>query len=187
MTVVVGGEPCTVLLSGGIDSAVVAALLLEGGWRASALWIDIGQPAATSERAASVEIAEYLGIVWRPCSARGIQVPASGEIPGRNDLLVGIGMAAAPRESVAIGIHAGTPYSDNSPGWLSAWNALADTQYGGSARLLAPLVEMYKTDVIGLARDLSIPLAITYSCEASNRPCGVCASCQDRAGAGIDN
>jgi tRNA(Ile)-lysidine synthase TilS/MesJ len=44
---------CNVLLSGGIDSALVAFLLCRDGWSVQAMWVDYGQPAAGAERAAT--------------------------------------------------------------------------------------------------------------------------------------
>jgi 7-cyano-7-deazaguanine synthase len=186
LPVVHQSRTCTVLLSGGIDSAVLAALLVDARWLTAATWIDLGQPAAASERRASLTVAAHLGLPWSEHSVTNLNLPKSGEIPGRNDLLVGTSLAANPGTSVAIGIHAGTPYSDNSPGWVGAWNRLADLQYGGTIQLLAPLVDMTRADVITLGRDLNVPMNETHSCEAANIPCGMCASCRDRIGANVD-
>lgn len=47
----------TVLLSGGIDSAAVLALLKSQGMQVRCLFVDYGQPAAEQELAASSSIA----------------------------------------------------------------------------------------------------------------------------------
>jgi len=174
---------CVVLLSGGIDSALVASLLRRDGWAIQAIWVGYGQPAASAERRASRAVAEHYGLLWREAVVRGIRVPAEGEIPGRNDMLVTTARACVPGLSIAIGIHAGTAYPDCSPQWLHAWEQLLDVQRSGEIALLAPLAPLHKPQVLALARDCEVPVGLTYSCEAGPRPCGRCLSCQDRQAA----
>jgi len=173
---------CNLLLSGGIDSAVTAALLREAHWRVLATWVDLGQPARARERTASSAIAKHFGLQWSPITVSPFAAPPHGEIPGRNDLLVTLALASAPKTPVAIGVHAGSPYPDNSPQWFEAWTDLLDVEYGGKCGVMAPLLGMQKSEVIGLAQRLNVPLGLTYSCEAADDPCGTCASCLDRWG-----
>ena len=56
---------CTVLLSGGIDSAVVASLMRRSGWEPDGLFVDYGQQAIQQERDASLEISAALELEWR--------------------------------------------------------------------------------------------------------------------------
>ena len=72
-----------VLLSGGIDSAVVLALLASSGREVSAIWIDYGQPAAAAEREASKVIASSYGVAWSELAVAGLVPPVAGEFPGR--------------------------------------------------------------------------------------------------------
>lgn len=168
------------LLSGGVDSAVVLALLTAGGRDAGAVWIDYGQPAAAAEREASKTIASSYGAAWTELSVLGLVPPAAGEFPGRNDMLMALAAAAAPGRSLAIGVHAGTSYADCSPSWVEEWHGLLTVQYHGVVRLLAPLADLTKAQVYALAHQLGVPTALTYSCEASAVPCGCCSSCADR-------
>jgi 7-cyano-7-deazaguanine synthase len=174
---------CKVLLSGGVDSALVTSLLCRNSWSVSALWVDYEQPAAASERTASRALAQHYAIEWHEVVVRGWRVPRTGEIPGRNDMLVATARACAPGSSVAIGVHAGTAYADCSPSWLAAWRALLDVQYSGRVSLLAPLEALEKQQVLALARDGDVPLDLTYSCETGVSPCGDCLSCRDRQAA----
>jgi len=169
-----------VLLSGGVDSAVVLAMLSAGGHNASAVWVDYGQPAAAAEREASKAIASTYGIAWTELAVAGLVPPAAGEFPGRNDMLVALAATAAAGRSVAIGVHAGTNYADCSPSWVEEWQGLLTVQYHGAVRMLAPLADLPKVQVYALARHLGVPIALTHSCEASAVPCGSCASCADR-------
>lgn len=175
-----GTRPACVLLSGGVDSALVAGLLADAGVPASALFVDYGQPAGVAEQAASRAVAAHLTLPWRKITVTGLAVPAAGEIAGRNDLLLATAAAAAPGCDLAVGVHAGTGYADCSPAHRDAWQALLDRQHAGTVRILAPLLDLSKGEVLALAADSGIPFALTHSCEAGDRPCGGCRSCLDR-------
>lgn len=54
--------PC-LLLSGGVDSALVARFLLDVGTPPTALFVDYGQPAACAEAAASAALAAHFGLI----------------------------------------------------------------------------------------------------------------------------
>ncbi len=173
--------PC-LLLSGGVDSALVASLLLDVGTPPTALFVDYGQPAALAEAAASAALAKHFGLRRTRVTLDGLQIPAQGEIIGRNDVLVAVARAAAPGRDVALGIHAGTGYLDCSPEHRDAWQGLLDVQHAGAVRVLAPLLHLSKGEVLALAADSAVPLELTHSCEAGNITCGRCRSCHDRAG-----
>lgn len=172
---------CAVLLSGGADSAAAMAALLRDGWDVRALWAEYGQPAAGAERRASGALARHYAVPWTPLDLPRLGPAApDGEIAGRNDLLVAAARAAAPEASIAIGIHTGTPYADCSRDWALAWQALLDAQHGGAVRLLTPLVDLVKGEILALADGLGVPLSLTHSCERADTPCRACPSCLDR-------
>lgn len=173
----------TVLLSGGIDSAAVAALLLQSGHAVDALFVEYGQPAVSMERSASRAIADHYLLRWQSATCG----PAPHPWPaGRNDLLVAVAQRTIGARSVAIGIHAGAIYPDCSPQWAAAWQALLDVQHGGIVQLMHPLAEFDKGEVYALAQELTVPIELTYSCDADQGPCGQCASCLDRRWGHID-
>jgi 7-cyano-7-deazaguanine synthase len=176
----VESRAAAVLLSGGVDSAVVLALLSSNGHTAKAVWIDYGQPAAAAEREASKSIAFHYSAPWAELVVAGLIPPAAGEFPGRNDVLVALAAASATGRSVAIGVHAETGYADCSAAWVAEWQRLLTVQYQGTADLLAPLVDLTKAQVYALAQQLRVPIALTHSCEAAVVPCGSCSSCADR-------
>jgi 7-cyano-7-deazaguanine synthase len=169
-----------VLLSGGIDSAVVLALLVGGSRDTVAIWVDYGQRAAASERDASRAIASCYGVAWAELGVANLAPPPVGEFPGRNDLLVAVAAAASPGRSIAIGVHAGTGYADCSPSWAQAWQELLTAQYHGAVCLLAPLASLTKAQVYALAQQLGVPTALAHSCETAAVPCDACSSCADR-------
>ena len=169
-----------VLLSGGIDSSTVAALLIREDRSAEAIFVDYGQLAASEERSASQTIANHYGLPWQEVVLRGIEYDCDGEMRGRNDLLIAVCLAVSDAAQIAIGIHSGTPYADCSEAHSLAWQRLLDVEYAGARRVFAPLLGMTKGEVVALARSLEVPMALTRSCEYSGSPCGRCCSCRDR-------
>lgn len=169
-----------VLLSGGLDSATVLALLRHNGDRASALFIDYGHLSAPRERHASHHVAEHYAVPWSELTVTGLAQSTTGEVRGRNDLLLALAVAFSPAPLIGIGVHGGTPYADCSPPHQQAWQALLDVQHGGGRRILAPLRSLSKSQVFALAVELGVPIGNTYSCEDADGPCGRCLSCGDR-------
>lgn len=178
---VLDGE-AVVLLSGGVDSAALAALANDQGLRASALFVDYGQAAHAAEQAASRAIAETYGLPWRELRIAGVRF-GRGEIRGRNAFFVHLALLAldVPSCVVYLGIHAGTGYRDCGPEFVELMQSSLDFHTGGKVRLAAPFAEAKKADVYAFAASLKVPFELTYSCEASSIPCGTCASCRDRA------
>src|SRR5258708_6263774 len=131
----VESRAATVLLSGGVDSAVVLALLSADGRNPKTVWIDYGQPAAAAEREASKSIASNYGASWTELAVVGLIPPMAGEFPGRNDALVALAATSASGLSIAIGIHAGTGYAYCSADWVGEWQRLLTVQYQGAVLL----------------------------------------------------
>jgi 7-cyano-7-deazaguanine synthase len=170
-----------VLLSGGIDSSTVLALTLEVGTSTSALFVDYGQAAASSEAKASAAIASHFGVGYQSLRCTG-RTFGAGEIRGRNAFLVHTALMTLRQAKavVVLGIHAGTSYRDCSQSFLELMQRSYDFHTGGQVSLAAPLVDHLKGDVVRLARETGVPVELTYSCEAANEPCGKCLSCRDR-------
>ena len=56
------------------------------------------------------------------------------------------------------------------------------TQYNVPFSIATPLIEMTKSDIVRLARDLNAPIDVTWSCyDSGDTPCGRCDSCVLRA------
>ena len=173
-----------VLLSGGIDSSACVGFYRAQKMAVEALFVNYGQPGAKQERVAALAISRHYQIKIHEAAVRGVAVVRAGFVPGRNALLVATALSCVAPESglIALGIHAGVPYVDCRPGFLTACQALADVYHGGAVRIAAPFVEWSKADIVTAARDLKVPLQRTYSCEAGGAmACGVCLSCLDRA------
>jgi len=181
---VLSGEAATVtvLLSGGADSAALLAQLLDGDLKPSALFVDYDQPALAEERRASRGVARRMRVEWASMTFKStVTLPTTGEIRGRNAMLLAAADHACPTDYVAIGVHGGTDYPDCSRAFIDAWQAVLVVQHGGATRVLAPFLDLGKQDVLALAAKTPHLLEATYSCERAGGPCGKCLSCRDRA------
>src|SRR5438309_1685727 len=98
-----------VLLSGGIDSAALAAMAKKRGLDVQALHVSYGQAAVRAELASARILAEREGIPLAEVVYEGSKFGA-GEIRGRNAFLLFIALMEFPALAglVLIGIHGGT-------------------------------------------------------------------------------
>ena len=173
-----------VLLSGGVDSSTCIGYYRAKGFLIAALFVDYGQPAARPERAAARTICRHYSVPLRSVSIRGLKLPRSGYIPGRNALLVATALSCPPTApaSIALGIHDGTTYPDCGAIFHDAGQRLADIYSAGALRIVAPFLDWNKGQIIQYATSIRVPLSATYSCESGRKPpCRRCSSCRDRS------
>lgn len=172
-----------VLLSGGLDSAACAYLLKQQGLTVSGLFVDFGQAAAQREREASTGMAKALGIDLSVRSIGPSYALGEGELPGRNALLISLGVFELGQGAglIGIGVHAGTRYYDCSVPFIEGMNQLVQEQTDSRIAVTAPFVTWSKAEVYRVFEESGLAVSDTYSCEAGSAPCGVCLSCQDRA------
>lgn len=84
---------------------------------------------------------------------------------------------------IILGIHAGSDYTDCSPGFVANINCLLDIYANGTICLEAPFIEWDKNGIILYCKEKEVPCHLTYSCETGSvPPCGKCLSCLDRKG-----
>jgi 7-cyano-7-deazaguanine synthase len=111
-------------------------------------------------------------------------------VPARNTLFVAHALAVAEAEGadeVVLGINAldYSGYPDCRPEWLAAMQEVArlGTKAGVEGhpiRLVAPLVQMNKADIVRTGARLGVDFALTHSCydpKPDGRACGACDSC----------
>lgn len=172
-----------VLLSGGVDSASCARSLQQQGFVVSCVFVNYGQAAAQPEQRAATVIADKLGVPLSVISISGQRQFGAGEILGRNAFLVLAAMTMREVKSgvIVLGIHAGTPYYDCSPAFLTSIDRLVAEYSDGLVRVIAPFISWSKKDIFDYYLRAGFPSDIAYSCEAGEiPPCGACASCRDR-------
>jgi len=195
-----------VLLSGGMDSCVCAALAARD-FHAAALHITYGQRTEEREQRAFLEICDRLGIRERlvvrnealraiggsaltdpniaiPESATiGHEVPAT-YVPFRNAHFLAVAVSWAEvlgAEKIYVGAveQDSSGYPDCRPAYYRAFNEVVKTgTKDGRIEIVTPLIAKRKSEIVILGLELGAPLDLTWSCYSrEDRACGVCDSC----------
>jgi len=184
-----------VLMSGGVDSSLVAGLAQDQGVEVIPLFVDYGQLARDAELAACRRICDSLSLpdpLVMDLHGFGKVVPSGltdpsrrinedAFLPGRNLLFVLAGAAVAQSRGasgVAIGLLDDSTrlFPDQSQEFVQTAERLIAVALGSHIRVLAPLMSLTKADALALAS--SRGLEGTYSCHAGTAlPCGRCVSC----------
>ena len=170
-------------MSGGIDSMACAHFLIGQSFVVTALFVDYGQAACSSEARAASAVAETLRVPLERASLVSKRRYGAGEVPGRNALLTMAALATCSSDThvIAMGIHSGTPYYDCSPAFAERMDTLLQEYTSGQTRYFAPFLNWAKRDIFEYCRREQLDVAVTYSCEAGTiPPCGHCSSCHDR-------
>jgi 7-cyano-7-deazaguanine synthase len=200
-----------VLLSGGLDSMVCAALAREAGFNVTALTIDYGQRHRVELEAAQA-VAEKLADrhIVLPLDLRAfggsaltsdIEVPKEGVgegipvtyVPARNtiflSLALGLAEASGSRD-MFIGVNAldYSGYPDCRPAFVEEFQRLANIATkagveGEGITIHTPLLHMTKADIAREAQRLGLDAALSHSCydPVDGRHCGRCDACRLRA------
>jgi 7-cyano-7-deazaguanine synthase len=200
------------LLSGGMDSVVAAAALRRDGFRLRTLAIDYGQRHRV-ELDAAVQLSRWLDAeahdlirvdlraIGGSALTADIPVPKGGSedtipvtyVPARNTVFLALALGAAESwgaSAITIGAnHVDySGYPDCRPAFLDAFQALAEVATkagveGAAPRVLAPLLELSKADIVRLGTELKVPFGQTVSCydpTAEGLACGECDACRLR-------
>lgn len=112
-------------------------------------------------------------------------------VPGRNTVFIAIALSLAEAkqaQAIYLGINAVdySGYPDCRPEYFQAYQKLASLSSkagieGNAPKLIAPLVEDSKADIVRRALELNVPIADTWSCyQGGETPCGLCDSCRIR-------
>ena len=193
------------LLSGGLDSATVAAKAIRDGFDVAALTVDYGQRHAVELNAAK-RIAASLGIdhhviLQLDLRAFGgsaltsdLNVPKGGSkgipvtyVPARNTVFLSLALAwaeALGSTDIFIGVNAVdySGYPDCRPEFIQAFGDLARvaTKSGVEGKytsIHAPLIHRSKADIVRLAVDLGVDLSLTTSCYDPGPSGSPCGDC----------
>jgi 7-cyano-7-deazaguanine synthase len=196
-----------VLVSGGMDSCVCAALAARD-FNPAALHVQYGQRTEERERRAFEGICDRLGIadrlIIRDPSFRAIggsaltderiAVPdASAEIgqqipvtyvPFRNAHFLSAAVSWAEvlgAEKILIGAveQDSSGYPDCRPAFYRAFNeAIRAGTKAGSIEVITPLIALRKAEIVRLGLELGAPFDLSWSCYSrEDKACGQCESC----------
>jgi 7-cyano-7-deazaguanine synthase len=185
------------LVSGGLDSTLMVCLAKEEGIALHPLFIDYGQRARDRELDAcrltlkrfgidGPEIADLSGfgaLIHSGLTDRSLRVIEDAFTPGRNMLFLLIAASYAMTkgaDAVAIGLlHEDTSlFPDQTSGFLNEAESMLTRCMGRRMRVLAPLADFHKPEVVALAREKGIEN--TYSCHLGGaESCGNCIACNE--------
>ena len=194
-----------VLVSGGMDSAVVLALAREQGYTVHALSVAYGQRHA-SELTASDRVCAMLGAVEHKtvtidlrsiggsALTADIAVPEDGGtgipvtyVPARNTIMLSIALGWAEvlgASDIFCGVNAVdySGYPDCRPEFVEAFDRLANLATkagveGAGMRVRAPLMRMSKTDIAREGLRLGVDFSATVSCYQADEEGQACAHC----------
>jgi 7-cyano-7-deazaguanine synthase len=195
-----------VLLSGGLDSMVCAALAREAGFEVLALTVDYHQRHRVELEAAeriAKQLADRHIVLPLDLTAFGgsaltsdIAVPKDGVasegipvtyVPARNTVFLSLALAwaeAAGARDLFVGVNAldYSGYPDCRPDFIEAFEALANkaTRAGVEGRgftIHAPLQHMTKADIAREAARLGLDAGISHSCYDPAADGGACGLC----------
>lgn len=189
------------LVSGGLDSALMALLVKEEKIDQFPLFIDYGQICREQEFKACNIIHRNLGLP-RPVimNVRGFgalissgltdpnkRVNEDAFLPGRNLLFLLAGSAYAYQtnsKAVAIALlsERNCIFPDQTEVFIDRAQETIDLALGRDIKIIAPLMQLSKAEVLRLAAKKGI--SNTYSCHSGTEtPCGKCISCIERSNA----
>jgi 7-cyano-7-deazaguanine synthase len=133
------------------------------------------------------------GAIPKDRAIDGEEIPST-YVPARNTVFLSLALAWAEvvgAEAIVIGVNAldYSGYPDCRPAYLRAFERLAALATkagvgGRPLRILAPLLELSKADIIRRGLSLGLDYGLTHSCydpQPDGRPCGRCDSCVLRA------
>ena len=195
-----------VLVSGGLDSMVSAALAREAGFRVLALSVDYNQRHQV-ELAAARRVARLLGAerhVVLPLDLRAfggsaltddIAVPKDGVgegipvtyVPARNMIFLSLALGwaeASGARDIYVGVNAldYSGYPDCRPEYIEAFERMANlaTKAGVEGHKLtihAPLMRLGKADIIRTGLGLGVDYSVTSSCYDPDTAGHACGHC----------
>jgi len=186
------GRKAVVLLSGGLDSMVTAAIAREQGFEVLALTVDYGQRHAVELEAARriaaqladehvlirLDLARFGGSALTadlavPKTGLGNDIPVT-YVPARNTVFLSLCLAwaeAAEAHDLFIGVNAldYSGYPDCRPEFIAAFEKLANLATkagveGGAFRVHTPLIAMTKAQIVVESQRLGLDLGISWSC-----------------------
>lgn len=199
------GAPLAVLVSGGLDSAVLLAEAVRAYPAVYPIFVRVG---SAWEDAEFAHLTRFLDAIraraLRPCvelsqpvadlygshwSLTGDGVPGRAApdedvyLPGRNVLLLAKPLLWCHFHGVpelATAPLAGNPFPDATPDFYDGFARVVGRAVEGDVRVLRPYASLTKADV--LRRAAGLPLQHTFSCirPAGGRHCGACNKCGER-------
>ena len=198
-------KTAVVLLSGGLDSMVCAALAREAGYSVVALTVDYGQrhrAELDAAKAIAARLADKHIVLPLDLRAFGgsaltsdIAVPKDGVgegipvtyVPARNTIFLSLALGlveASGAHDIFIGVNAldYSGYPDCRPEFVAEFERLANLATkagieGDRITIRTPLLDMSKADIAREAERLGLDAGLSHSCYDPSPDGGACGEC----------
>jgi len=198
-------KTAVVLLSGGLDSMVCAALAREAGYSVVALTVDYGQRHRVeldAAKAIAARLADKHIVLPLDLRAFGgsaltsdIAVPKDGVgegipvtyVPARNTIFLSLALGlaeASGAHDIFIGVNAldYSGYPDCRPEFVAEFERLANLATkagveGERITIRTPLLDMSKADIAREAERLGLDAGLSHSCYDPSPDGGACGEC----------
>jgi 7-cyano-7-deazaguanine synthase len=212
MSEITGSKRAVILVSGGLDSTTVLAMAKAQGYECYTLTFDYGQR-HRAELLAAERVSDTLGDVEHKVvhlnldsiggsalTDASIDVPEEETegipityVPARNTVFLSIALGWAEvlgAHDIFIGVNAVdySGYPDCRPEFIASFEAMANLATrvgveGEAIRIMTPLMELSKGDIIKAGVALGVDYGLTVSCYQATDDglaCGLCDSCRLR-------
>ena len=190
-----------ILLSGGLDSLVSLGISVKNYDVKLAITFDYGQKSLKQESEASSKICKFYNIEHKIIKLdwlkevthtglvegtlpEGIQKTSDSVwVPNRNGLFLNVAACIADGEGfdyIIIGANKeeGETFPDNTKEFIERVNAEFVYSTKRGVKVVAPLINYDKNDIVKQAIEYDVPLRFVYSCySGSQKNCGKCESC----------
>lgn len=196
-----------VLVSGGLDSCVTAAIAAQNH-RLAFLHLNYGQRTEAREKQAFLDLAEAFGVTETlnvdithlariggssltdpamevtAANLDSTEIPSS-YVPFRNANILAIAVSwaevlGATRLYIGAVAEDSSGYPDCRPEFFEAFNQVIDTgtKPETTIRIETPIISLSKKEIVRKGIELNAPLDKTWSCyQAEDKACGRCDSC----------
>jgi len=203
-------KKAVVILSGGMDSTLATFIAKNDGYEIIAVHFNYGQRTEQKELESFRAICDYLNIEQRyeidipfftqigasALTDNTIDIPTGGiedgvpvtYVPFRNGIFLSIATAVGEKhkaQALFIGVvqEDSSGYPDCTNSFIEKMEACMDegTKEDTKLKIVTPLVDLSKEEIVTKAIKLNVPLELTWSCYSSQtEACGVCDSCRLR-------
>lgn len=190
------------LVSGGIDSLVMAKIIEKEDNKQIPLFIDYGQLAAEKEwesckktfkdsnlpEPIKIDLSGYGKLITSGLTDSKKDIHDEAFLPGRNLLFLVVASAYAHQEGaqkIAIGLLSEELhlFPDQTNRFIVNTNVAVNEAMDDDLVIVTPLINFTKDEVIKLAKHYNLPLNDTYSCHSGNEKyCGECIACKEILG-----
>lgn len=194
-----------VLLSGGLDSAVMLAHLVKHYQHVQPVYVRCGlfweemeleflrkflaafNNAAIQEvQELSFQLDDVFGEGWYTHSTR---IPGYDDpdehwmIPGRNVVLISktaVWCKINRVHAIAHGTLRENPFADATPGFFASMELALSQGLEEPIKILTPLIQLRKPEVVLLGKNLPLQYTLSCPCPIGSSHCGICGKCKER-------